>query len=89
MLDNVGEGKTNSYVTFFYRHTSVGRHGYASVGRLTGTYQHQLCTNIDIVWRTSRERWMIGTNGERESGKSLLAVRHDDDDDDMHKKMHL
>ena len=27
---------------------------------------------------------MIGTNGERESGKSELAVRHDDDNDDIY-----
>ena len=27
-------------------------------------------------------RWMIGTNGKRESGKSMLAGWHDDDDDD-------
>ena len=25
---------------------------------------------------------MIGTDGERESGKSMLSVRFDDDDDD-------
>ena len=34
----------------------------------------------DLAWKTCRERWMIETNGERGSGKSVLAVRHDDDD---------
>ena len=27
----------------------------------------------DVGWITYRERWMIGTNGKRESGKSMLA----------------
>ena len=31
---------------------------------------------------------MIGTNGERESGKSVLAVQHDDDDDDDDDDVH-
>ena len=34
-----------------------------------------------VVWGTYRKRWMIETNGERESGKSVLAEQHDDDDD--------
>ena len=34
------------------------------------------------VWKTCQEQWMIGTDGERESGKSVLAVRIDDDEDD-------
>ena len=44
----------------------------------------------DVVLRTMRERWMIGTNGERqrdkerdrdrELGKHVLAVRLYDDD---------
>ena len=28
-----------------------------------------------------REKWTIETSGERGSGKSQLAIRHDDDDD--------
>ena len=35
----------------------------------------------DVAWRTSRERWMIETGGEKGSGRSVLAARHDDDDD--------
>ena len=40
---------------------------------------------LDIVWRTSWKRWMIGTDREREreGGKSALAVRLDDDDDEF------
>ena len=57
--------------------------GRACVGRPTRTYLQQLCTD----WGYSREnywkRLKIGTNRERESGKSMLAARHDDDDDDV------
>ena len=35
----------------------------------------------DVVLKTCWKRWMIETNGERESGKSVPA-RHDDNDDD-------
>ena len=35
----------------------------------------------DVVRRTCQKRWMIETNGERESGKSVLIARHDDDND--------
>ena len=36
----------------------------------------------DEPLKTSRERWMIETGGERMSGRSVLAAWHDDDDDD-------
>ena len=32
----------------------------------------------DLVWRTCWEKWMIGTDGKRESGKSVLSVQLDD-----------
>ena len=35
----------------------------------------------DVAWKTSRERWTIKTSGERESGRSMQAEQHDDDDD--------
>ena len=34
----------------------------------------------DVAWKTDRDRWTIETSGERESGKSMLAARHDNDD---------
>ena len=34
------------------------------------------CSLDDIL----RERWTIGTGGERGSGRSMLTARHDDDD---------
>ena len=33
----------------------------------------------DIALKTSREQWTIEKGGERGSGRSMLAVRHDDD----------
>ena len=35
----------------------------------------------DVVWKTCRERWMIGTDREKQSEKPMLLVRLDDDDD--------
>ena len=37
----------------------------------------------DVALKTCQKRWMIGRNGERGSGISMLAARHDDDDDDF------
>ena len=36
----------------------------------------------DIALKTCRRRWTIGRSGERGSGISVLATRHDDDEDD-------
>ena len=37
----------------------------------------------DVTWRTSQERWMIEMGGEWGLGRSVLAVRHDDDNDPL------
>ena len=34
----------------------------------------------DVALKTSWERWTVETGGKRGSGRSVLAVRHDDDD---------
>ena len=34
----------------------------------------------DVTLKTSREQWTIETDGERRSGRSVLAAWHDDDD---------
>ena len=34
----------------------------------------------DVTWKTSQKQWMIEMGGERGSGRSMLAVWHDDDD---------
>ena len=31
----------------------------------------------DVALKTYRERWTIGTGGERVSGRSVLVARHD------------
>ena len=36
----------------------------------------------DVALKTCQRRWMMGRSGERESGISVQAVWHDDDDDD-------
>ena len=36
----------------------------------------------DVALKTCRRRWTIGRSGERGSGISVLAARHDDDEDD-------
>ena len=35
----------------------------------------------DVALKTCQRRWMIGKSGVRGSGISMLAARHDDDDD--------
>ena len=34
----------------------------------------------DVALKTRQKRWPTGRSGERESGISVLAARHDDDD---------
>ena len=36
----------------------------------------------DVAWKTSQELWTIEMGGERGSRRSVLAVRHDDDNDE-------
>ena len=43
------------------------------------TYSSYVRTR-DVTLKTCRRRWMIGRNGERRSGISAQAARHDDDD---------
>ena len=38
----------------------------------------------DVTPKTSRRRWIIGRRVERGSRISVLAARHDDDDDDLY-----
>ena len=33
----------------------------------------------DIAWKSSREQWTSETGGRRGSGRSVLAVQHDND----------
>ena len=49
------------------------------LGDLELTYSNYVRTQ-DVTLKTCRRRWMIGRSGERGSGISVLAARHDDDD---------
>ena len=48
-------------------------HGQVKVGRPAVPIQ-------DVALKTYRERWTIERGGRRGSGRSVLAVRHDDDE---------
>ena len=49
--------------------------------QLEHTYSSYVRTR-DVTLKTSQKRWMIGRSSERGSGISVLAGRHDDDNDD-------
>ena len=49
-------------------------------GQLEHTYSSYVIIR-DVTLRTCQRRWMIGRRRERGSGISVLAARHDDDDD--------
>ena len=48
--------------------------------RLEHTYSSYVRIR-DVAQKTCQRRWMIGRSGERGSGISVLAARHDDGDD--------
>ena len=59
-------------------------YGRAKAGRPARTYIQyiqQLCDDTVVALKTWRRRWTIGRSGERGSEVSVLAARHDDDDD--------
>ena len=43
----------------------------------------------DVALKTCRSRWRIGRSGEKGSGISVVAARHDDDDDSCLKAVHV
>ena len=55
-------------------------HGRASAGQPARTHLHHQRTQKEVS-KSYRERWMIVTDGERESVKSLLGGQLDDDND--------
>ena len=56
-------------------------YGRAKAGRPARTYIQQLCEDTGCNPEDLRRRWMIGRSDERGSGISVLAARHDDDDE--------
>ena len=55
-------------------------YGQAKAGRPAWTYSSYVRIR-DVALKTGQKLWMIGRSGERGSGISVLAARHDDDDD--------
>ncbi len=54
-------------------------------------FEHTYCSYVrirDEALKTCQRQLMIGRSGERGSGISVLAARHDDDDDIQHKKQY-
>ena len=60
------------------RTTSTNIHTYSSYVRIT-----------DVALKSSQSRWTIGRSGERGSGIPIIAVWHDDDDDDSYQSINL
>ena len=79
MRDNTGGSKDELISDVFLWTPS---HGRAKVGRPAWTYIKQLCVDMGCSPEDLPEQWTIETGGEKESGISVLMVRHDDDDDE-------
>ena len=57
-------------------------YGQSKAGRPARTYIQMI---RDVTLKTCQRRWMIGRRGERGSGISVLAARHDDEAN-LHKR---
>ena len=65
-------------------------YGRAKAGRPARTYIQQLCEDTGCsLEKTCQKRWTIGKSGERGSGISVLAARHDDEEDDGSPLLHF
>ena len=58
-------------------------YGQAKAGRPARTYIQQLREDTGCNLKTYQKRWTIGRSGERGLEISVLAARHDDDDDGL------
>ncbi len=59
--------------------TPMDPHKWPSKSRTTSSNIHTAAM-WDVALKTDQKRWTIGWSGERGSGISVLAARHDDDD---------
>ena len=71
------QGRAHKRCTPVDPHIWMCKSGTSSTNIHTSNYVR----TQDVTLKTYRRRWMIGRNGERGSGISALAARHDDDDD--------
>ena len=76
--DTAGEARTNSSVIYSYGHSHMSKQKQDD--QLEHTYSSYVRIR-DVALKTWQKRWMIGRSGERGSGISVLAARHDDDND--------
>ena len=78
--DTAGEAETSSQVMYSYGPPHMA--GQKHDDQLEHTYSSNVRVR-DIALKTFLRRWTIGKSGERGSRISVLAARHDDDDDDV------
>ena len=79
MQDTVGEVGMNLLVTYSCGPLHINEQRQDD--QLEPIHNHSVSIQ-DIVLNTYRERWTIEKGGERGSGISVMAARHDDDDDE-------
>ena len=77
---HAGEAGMNSSVMYSYGPLHMAKQKQDD--QLEYTYSSYVRIR-DVTLKTCQKRWMIGRSGERGSGMSVLAARHDDDDDDF------
>ena len=73
MQSDAGKLMTNSQVTF----SNGLLHMNTSIGQPVKIYMYQLYANNGYCLEDLLEWWLIGTDGERGSKKSVLLARHD------------
>ena len=78
MTDTAREAGTSSQVMYSYGPPHMAEQKQDD--KLEPTYSSSVRIQ-DVALRTYQKRWMIGRSGEKGSGISVLAARHDDDDD--------
>ena len=77
--DTAGWAETSSLVMYSYGPPLMAEQKQDD--QLEHTYSSYVKIR-DVVQKTGMRRWTIGKSGERGSGISVQAARHDDDDDD-------
>ena len=77
--ETAGEARMNSSVRYSYGPPHMAEQKQDD--QLEHTYSSYVRIR-DVTLKTCQKRWMIGRSGERGSGISVLAARHDDHDDD-------
>ena len=78
--DTAGEARTNSSVMYSYGPPHMAKQKQDD--QLEHTYSSYVRIR-DVALKTWQKQWMIGRSGERGSGISVLAARHDDDNDTL------